>query len=95
MTAFFIATVSIKNPEKFQQYAAKAGETMAPFGGEAVLRGKSEKSLTGTTDHQAVGIVQFANMGQLNQWYNSDAYQAIIPLRNEAADMTIVTYNAM
>ena len=33
-------------------------------------------------------------MQNLKAWYASDAYQAIIPLREEAADMTITTYDA-
>lgn len=93
MTAFFVATVKIKDPEKFQEYAQKAGESMAPHGGETVLRGKMDGVLVGQADHQAVGIVSFPNQNALSAWYHSDAYQAIIPLRDEAADMTIATYS--
>lgn len=93
MTAFFVATVTIKDPQKFQEYAQKAGETMAPHGGEAVLRGKIDTVLVGQADHQAVGIVKFPNQDALSAWYNSDAYQKIVPLRDEAADMTIATYS--
>jgi len=92
MTAFFIATTSIKDQEKFQLYAQKAGATFAPHGGEPVLRGKVEGTLNGNSDHQAVGIIKFPNMEALQAWFDSDAYQEIIPLRDEAADMTIVTY---
>ncbi len=93
MTAFFVATVKVKDPEKFQEYAQKAGETFAPHGGEPVLRGKAGDVLAGQIDHQAVGIVRFPDQGALSAWFNSDAYQRIIPLRDEAADMTIVTYS--
>ena len=93
MTAFFIATVKIKDPEKFQEYAQKAGASMAPHGGEAVLRGKMDDVLVGQADHQAVGIVRFPSQDALSAWFHSDAYQAIVPLRDEAADMTIATYS--
>ena len=92
MTAFFVANVKIKDPQKFQEYAKKAGETFATYGGEPVLRGKVEEVLAGNAEHQAVGIVKFPDQEALTTWFNSDAYQAIVPLREEAAEMVIVTY---
>jgi uncharacterized protein (DUF1330 family) len=92
MSAFFVATVSVKDAEKFREYAGKAMETFRTFQGEIVLRGKAEGNLAGNSHHQAVGIVKFPDMASLNRWYESDAYQAIIPLRNEAAEMDIVKY---
>jgi len=93
MTAFFVATAKIKDSEKFQEYAQKAGGTLAPHGGELVLRGLKEDVLAGDADHQTVGIIKFPNQDALMAWFNSDAYQAIVPLRHKAADMTIVTYS--
>ena len=93
MPAFFVATVTIKDPQKFQDYARKAGETFAAHGGEPVLRGKVEKALAGTADHKTVGIIRFPSLDALSAWFNSDAYQAIVPLRDEAADVTIVAYS--
>jgi uncharacterized protein (DUF1330 family) len=91
MTAFFVATVSIKHPDKFQEYAQKAAATFAPHGGEAVLRGKVDRVLAGKADHQAVGIVGFPDAEALSAWFNSPEYQALVPLRDEAADITIIT----
>lgn len=93
MTTFFVATATVKDPQKFQEYAQKAGETLAPHQGELVLRGKKDDVLAGHADHQTVGIIKFPNQDALKAWFNSDAYQAIVPLRDEAADMTIVTYS--
>ena len=39
MPAFFVATVSVKNPEKMKEYAAKSGPTFAAFGGTLLARG--------------------------------------------------------
>ena len=92
MSAFFVATVSINHPEKFQTYAQKAGETIRAFGGEIIARGKAEAALAGELDHHTVGVVKFPDMATLENWYQSDGYQAIIGLRDEAADVAIVTY---
>lgn len=90
MTAFFVATVAIKDPQKFQEYAQKAGGTFAAHGGKPVLRGVTDDDLA---DHQAVGIVSFPDLDALTRWFNSPEYQAIIPLRDEAADVTITAYS--
>jgi len=94
MTAFFVAVVAVKDPAKMQDYSKKAADTFEPFGGKMVMRGKAGEVLTGgSADHQATGIASFPSMQDLKAWYASDAYQAIIPLRQEAADMTITAYD--
>ncbi|VAW78618.1 hypothetical protein MNBD_GAMMA13-695 [hydrothermal vent metagenome] len=93
MSAFFVATSSIKDPEKFQLYAKKAGETFSRHAAEPVLRGKFEGILKGNADHHVVGIIKFPTVEALREWYDSDAYQALVPLRDEAADMTVCVYS--
>lgn len=93
MTAFFVATVTVKHPGKFQEYARRAAATFAPHGGEAILRGKADRALVGSVDHQAVGIVKFPSRDALTTWFESPEYQAIVPLRDESAEMTITTYS--
>jgi uncharacterized protein (DUF1330 family) len=93
MSAFFVASVRITNPDKFQDYAEKAGPTFAPHGGQLLIKGKLDQVLTGEASNQTTAIVKFPHMDALNDWYNSDAYQAIIPLRDSASDITIVAYN--
>ncbi|MBE7636222.1 DUF1330 domain-containing protein [Sneathiella sp. P13V-1] len=92
MTAFFVASVTVKNPEKMAEYAAAAAKTFTAFGGEPLLKGKRVEDLAGSADHQMVAIVKFPDSNSLKGWYQSDAYQALIPLRDEAADMTLVSH---
>lgn len=93
MTAFFVATVKVKDPQKFQEYAQRAAATFADHGGEIILRGKTESARAGSAGYGAIGIVKFPNMDALTAWFKSKEYQAIIPLRKKAADMTIVAYS--
>ena len=92
MTAFYVGTTSVKDSGKFEDYVSKAIETSKSFGGELVLRGRAEGALVGSVNHQVIGIAKFPDMASLNNWYESDAYQALIPLRDEAAETTIVKY---
>jgi len=92
MPAFFVSTSKIKDPEKLQEYIAKAGPTFALFKGELLIKGKAGDTLVGASDHDVVAVAQFPDMEALNSWYNSPDYQAIIELRDQAVDMTMVSY---
>ena len=93
MTAFFVSTGTIKDPDKFEPYAAKARELVIDYGGETILVGKAETAFVGVLDHKIIGIVKFPDHEALNAWYNSDAYQEIIPIRDESADVTAFSYS--
>lgn len=95
MSAFFIATSIIKDMEKFQEYAGKAGQTIVPFGGQLVTKGKAEKTLFGQSTHDVVGVIGFPDMDALDSWYQSPEYQALVPLRDSACDMTIVAHSVL
>ena len=90
MSAFVIATVAIKNPEKLQEYAQKSMATIAAFGGEPVARGKVVGIFSGDAKYEMTAVVKFPDIQAIDSWYQSADYQALIPLRNEAADVTLV-----
>jgi len=92
MSAFIIATVTVKDAEKFQQYAVKSKATFDLFEAEILVRGKHQGTLTGNADNQTAAVVKFKDMETLDRWYGSDEYQVLIPLRDQAADITITKY---
>ena len=93
MNALMIATITVKDPEKFQQYLAKTQEIAAPFGAELLSRGKVDRTLTGEAkDHGLAVIVRFPSIEKINEWYGSDEYQDLIALRDEGSDMKMTSY---
>lgn len=92
MSAFLVVRSTIKDPEKFQAYAQAVGPTLAPFKGEVALRGKAVQALAGEDSHQTVGILKFPDRSAASAWYGSADYQALVPNRDAAADMTVVCY---
>ena len=92
MKAFFVAELTVKNPELFQEYAAAAGASMKPFGGEVLVKGGKFRQLAGNTTYNSVAIVSFPSQEKLNNWYDSSEYQDLIPLRDQAADMTLTAF---
>jgi uncharacterized protein (DUF1330 family) len=89
MSACVVVHANIKNPDKLKAYASAAGPTVAAHGGEFLARGPSE-ALAGDDPHQIMVVIQFPSRQAASDWYNSDAYQAIIPTRDEAMDANFV-----
>ena len=93
MSAFMIATITVKDREKLTEYLAKTQAVAAPYGAELVLRGQVDQVLTGQPgDHRMVVIVRFPSREKIEAWYNSDEYQPLVPLREAASDMKITSY---
>ena len=94
MSAFLIATAAIKNPEKMQEYAQKSMATIAAFGGDPVVRGKVIGTFSGDSKYEMTAVVNFSDIQTIDNWYQSADYQALILLRDEAADVTIIKCSA-
>lgn len=95
MSAFFIATIKLKSPEDFKQYGLLAGQSMKPFGGELILKGKKSADLAGDFGYELVSLVSFPDQQHLNDWYNSEEYQKLIALRDQAAEITITSFEKL
>jgi uncharacterized protein (DUF1330 family) len=74
-----------------RQSAGHEGGTSASGGIEPVeARGKVTKQLSGEVKHQIEAGFEFPSTDAVDAWYEPDAYQALIPNRDEAAYVTIV-----
>ena len=89
MPTYLSAIVTVKNPEKLKEYISQVPSTMAPFGAKMVCRGKVKAVLAGEGKHQIEAIFEFESSAKIEEWYQSDAYQALIPVREEGASMTL------
>lgn len=85
MSAYIVVDLTPIDATKLQQYSALAAETLVPFGGSFLAKGPIE-TLHGDTPRKLKVIITFPDRESASDWYNSDAYQVIIPLRNEAMD---------
>ncbi len=89
---WLVGQIKLKNADSFAQYRARVPATMAPFGGEIVFRGQGGRVLAGGCDMPDVVVVRFPHLQALEAWYASDAYQALIPLRESAFDCVLMAY---
>ncbi|MGO9613725.1 MAG: DUF1330 domain-containing protein [Dissulfurispiraceae bacterium] len=92
--AYVIGHITVKNPEKWAVYRMKVPATLAEWGAEVVFRGKKVDVFSGIHEHIYTVVIRFPDVAAAKNWYQSSAYQALIPLREQAADMVLVCYSA-
>ena len=64
------------------EYIERFDETLAPYGGRMLVHGGELTPAEGEWDGDLV-IVEFPSAAAAREWYDSPAYQAILPLRTE------------
>jgi uncharacterized protein (DUF1330 family) len=92
--AYVIGHITVKDPEKWMEYRTKVPATLAPWGGEVILRGRRVAVLTGEHQHLDIVVIRFPDVAGAAGWYASPAYRALIPLREEAAEMVLISYES-
>jgi uncharacterized protein (DUF1330 family) len=90
--AYVIGHIAIKDPAKWAEYRGQVPATLAPFGGELLFRGRLAVTLAGNHAHTDTVAIRFADLAAANAWHASPAYQALIPLRQQAADVTLLLF---
>lgn len=94
MPAYIIGHISIKDPAKWSAYCSKVPATFAAWGGELVFRGKKLTVLNGVHPHTDTVVARFPDTAALSGWHDSAEYQALVPLRDAGADVTLVAYES-
>jgi len=93
MSALLVARVSVKDAEKFSQYAERAKNISVCFGAETIYRANADQFLSGPDDHDFVMIMRFPTIAKLNAWHESCAYQQLKALRDDGADIQMTSYD--
>lgn len=90
MAAYFIANISVTDPEGYQEYADRAPETIAEHGGKYIVRAGDQQVMEGDWQPNRLVVIEFPNREMAMKWYNSPDYQAILPLRQANSSGSIV-----
>lgn len=90
--AYVIGHITVKDAEKWAEYRNQVPSTLAPWGAELVLRGRLAEVLAGEHGHTDTVVIRFPDLKSVEGWHASPAYQALIPLRQQAADLVLVSY---
>ena len=92
MSACVIGHITVKDEEKWAQYRAQVPATLAPWGAELLFRGSCARVLSGKHRHSDLVVIRFPDQAAVDGWHGSAAYQALIPLRQQAADLELISF---
>ena len=81
MAAYLIANISVNDPEAYSGYTKQVLETVTRWGGRFLVRGGSVEKMDGDWQPNRVVVIEFPDLETAHNWYRSEEYQAILPLR--------------
>lgn len=87
-----VGHITVKHPDLWAEYRSKVPETLVPWGGELVFRGKQVAVLAGENPHPDIVVIRFPDVAAVDGWFSSPAYQALVPLRERAAEVVLLSY---
>ena len=82
---FLYAEFEVADPAEFEKHREKVGAVSASFGGRYVVRRAEPVVLDGEWSSKRLVIIEFDSPEQVRAFYDSPAYQAILPQREQAA----------
>ena len=85
MSAYFIGSFVVNNPEPFAAYPPAFLPTIVPHGGEVIVADLQCEVVEGDPLPITV-VMRFPDKDSIRAWYNSPEYQSIIHLRQDNAD---------
>ena len=94
MAAYLVGHIAVKDSDLWQVYIAGVQKSLIPFEAEVIFRGQRAAILAGEHPYDQCVVIKFANQAALQEWYNSEAYQGLIPTRDQAADVVIISYES-
>lgn len=84
MAAYVVNEITISDVERYRDYAERMPATLTPFGGVFLARGRPE-AMAGDVPSERIVILQFPDIERARQWRDSEAYQALLPIRNQSS----------
>lgn len=93
--AYVIGHITVKDAAKWAEYRSQVPGTLAPWQAELVFRGERHALLGGSHAHTDTVVIRFPDLAAADGWFASPAYQALIPLRQAAAEVDLISYRAV
>jgi len=89
MSAYIVATYTVTNAEAYEAYTPGVIPTLMSRGVEVVVADHGSTTIEGEA-HTSTIVLKFADRDAAMEWYNSDDYQAVVNLRRDNSEGTMV-----
>jgi|GEM_PF-206946 len=88
--AYLIAEVLVTNPEEYPAYMEAVSPVIAEYGGRYIVRAGENEVPEGRPLEGRLVVIEFPDYARLLEFWNSEEYQAIKPLRTDNANSRII-----
>jgi uncharacterized protein (DUF1330 family) len=83
---YFFVEIEIADPVTYEAYRTAVPNIIAAYGGRILVRGGDPQQLDGTVPRRRRVIAEFDSPEAVKAFYDSDAYQAVLPIRLNASN---------
>ena len=94
MKAYLILDLSIHDLEKFLEYIQRIPAIIQKHSGKYLVQGDVPPVIEGDWQPERLVVIEFPDHVTLQNWFHSEKYQSLIPLRDRAADVVITSYES-
>ena len=81
MSVYFIANITIHDPDQYQKYLEGSARVFDMFRGEYLAVDSCPLVLEGDWRHDRLVIIRFPDEMELRRWYYSAEYQELLAFR--------------
>jgi uncharacterized protein (DUF1330 family) len=82
---YVVAEITVTDPEAYKRYAAAVPPILAKFSGRFLVRGGQTVAVEGDPPGGRIVVIEFDSLATARSFEQSAEYQAIVPLRRQAA----------
>ena len=90
MTAYAIMDVEIFDIEQYMQFMQQVRPVIEKWGGHYLARGGEFRVYEGDYEPRRLVLLEFPSLEEWDQFYHSDDYQSLKPLRDECSHSRLV-----
>lgn len=86
MSAYFVCTMTVNDPDTYRKYTALTPATVARYGGRFLTRGDAVETVEGgPVFAERMVILEFPDKKQALAWYHDADYQSAAEFRRQAS----------
>lgn len=90
MSAYIIVQVTIREPERYEDYKPMVQPSLDVYGGRFLVRTGEAQTLEGSWQPERFVILEFDNAEQAKSWWDSDEYREAKLLRQATAETEMI-----
>jgi uncharacterized protein (DUF1330 family) len=83
MPVYLILDITIVDQDVYEEYVERVPAVVEKYGGRYLVRGGEVATLSGDWQPERIVIVEFDGSEQVQEFYASPEFQALLPLREQ------------